>query len=58
MRLIDLWKVTADSFIFIKNADGTHTEYNGTKDMQDRIISNITATKYPMYDKVLEVTLV
>lgn len=57
MRLIDLWKVTADSFIFIKNADGTHTEYNGTKDLADKIIRNITATSYPMYDKVLEVKL-
>lgn len=55
MRLIDLWKVTADSHIFIRNSNGTVTEYNGGKD--NRVITNITATSYPMYDKVLEVTL-
>ena len=57
MKLRDLWKVTSDSFIFIKNEDGTVTEYEGTRDMQDRVVSHITATSYPMYDKVLEVTL-
>ena len=56
----DLWLRAPQSFIFIKNEDGTVTEYKGHRlSVEDSIgeVTNVVATKYPMYDSVLEVTM-
>ena len=48
------------SFIFIRNEDGSVTEYKGHRlSVEDSIgeVTHVLATKYPMYDSVLEVTM-
>lgn len=56
----ELWRVSPQSFIFIKNEDGSVTEFKGSRlSVEDSVgeIVNVKATKYPMYDSVLEVTM-
>lgn len=56
----DLWRISPQSFIFIKNEDGTVTEFKGnrlsTEDSVGEVV-NVEAKSYPMYKSVLEVTM-
>ena len=56
----ELWRVSPQSFIFIRNEDGSVTEYKGhrlsVKDSVGEVVS-VKATRYPMFDSVLEVTM-
>ena len=57
MTLKDLWRISPQNFIFIRNADGKVTEYAGGKDNADRIVKDILCTSYPNYRHVLEVKI-
>lgn len=60
LTIHDLWLRSPQSFIFIKNEDGSVTEYKGHRlSVKDSVgeVANVVAKKYPMYDSVLEVTM-
>ena len=69
MKLIDLLRVSPRSFVFVKDKSGKVHEavwgLNGKgyaalvdhKDWSDKAVTDVRATKYPMYDSVLEVTV-
>lgn len=57
MKLKELWMVSPQSFIFVRNEDGRVIEYKGTKDLASRTVEKATATSYPMYKSVIEVEL-
>ena len=58
--LQELWRVSPQSFIFIKNEDGSVTEYKGHRisatDSVGEVIK-VEAKSYPMFRSVLEVTM-
>lgn len=60
LTIQQLWIASPQSFIFIKNKDGSVTEYKGrrlsVKDAKGEVLT-VKATKYPMFDSVLEVTM-
>lgn len=58
MTVHDLYEVSPQSFIFINHKDGKPvTEYTGDKNgIGTHEIETVTATKYPMFQSVLEVT--
>lgn len=60
LTIQELWRVSPQSFIFIRNRDGSVTEYKGHRlsatDSVGEVIK-VEAKKYPMYDSVLEVTM-
>lgn len=61
MTLHELWRVSPQSFIFIRNADGSVEEYHGHPLATDKLasskVANVFATSYPMFKSVLEVRL-
>lgn len=57
MTLLELWNIAPRCHIFIRKDDGTVERYDGTRATGVRIIADVYATKYPMYDAVLEVKL-
>ena len=60
LTIQELWRVSPQSHIFIRNEDGSVTEYKGFRlsvaDSKGEVV-NVKATQYPMYRSVLEVTL-
>ena len=56
MTIKELAKVSPQCFIFIRNEDGTATEYKwGDNETGSLEITDVIATNYPMYKMVLEV---
>lgn len=56
MTVKDLWKVSPQSFVFIKDERTEKVkEYKGEKYGETLEIERVTPTSYPMYQKVLEV---
>lgn len=70
MTLYDLWKVSPQNFIFIVDGDGVE-DYRGDNNISGLVrkeyhgeafgkvikIDRIIATKYPMYEHVIEVII-
>ncbi len=57
ISLYDLWWVSPQCFVFIRGKDGKVREYRGNGPDSDKTVNWVLATKYPMYDHVLEVKL-
>ena len=57
MTLHELWEICPRCFLFIKQEDGRVREYKGSNADAFAQVADIYATKYPMYDNVLEVKL-
>ena len=62
MTVKDLWKVSPQSFIFVRKPDGNLDEIvSGPKGPQaeyrDREILSVLGTRYPSYSHVLEITV-
>lgn len=55
MTVRDVYEMTARSFVFVREPDETLTEFYGQEDLADKNVIDIHATRYPMYDHVLEV---
>lgn len=55
MKLYELWRVSPQSFVFVRLANGSVMEYRGGKNGADLEVSRVKATEYPMYKSVLEV---
>lgn len=54
MTVNEVYNTTAESFVFIKDKDGLLKEYCGQKELAGLKVVKITATRYPMYNSVLE----
>lgn len=54
MTVNDIYNMTAESFVFIRDTEGMLMEYYGQSDLAGLKVVKITATKYPMYNSVLE----
>ena len=54
MTVNDIYNATAESFVFIRDAEGMLMEYYGQSDLAGLKVVKITATRYPMYNSVLE----
>lgn len=54
MTVNDIYNTTAESFVFIKDKDGLLMEYYGQSELAGLKVVKITATRYPMYNSVLE----
>ena len=57
MKVKDLYDLTSESFIFINLEDAGCIEYYGQDEFSEKEITHITATKYPMYNSVLEIEI-
>lgn len=56
MRLGELWNVSPQCFIFIRNKNQVF-EYTGESRYKSSVVTTVLATSSPMYEHVLEVTL-
>ena len=57
MTLKELWDISPRCFVFVRQNDGSVKQYTGQKSGASALITDVCATKYPMYDHVLEVKL-
>ena len=57
MTLHELWSVSPQCFMFIRQKNGVLKEYTGGKKNADAVVEKIIGTSYPMFKNVLEVTL-
>lgn len=55
MTVKELWKVSPQNFIFLKDENGRVAEYTGTENGAALEVVDILATNYPMYKNVIEV---
>ena len=57
MTLHELWSVSPQCFVFVRQKNGQLKEYAGGKKNADAVVEKIIGTSYPMFKNVLEVTL-
>lgn len=57
MTLHELWRLSPQCFVFIRQKNGVLKEYAGGKKNADARVEKIIGTSYPMFKNVLEVTL-
>ena len=57
MTLHELWRVSPQCFVFVRQKNGVLEEYGGKKKYADAVVESVLATSYPMFKNVLEVTL-
>ena len=57
MTLHELWHLSPQCFVFIRQKNGVLKEYAGGKKNADAVVEKIIGTSYPMFKNVLEVTL-
>lgn len=57
MTLHELWRLSPQCFVFIRQKNGVLKEYTGGKKNADARVEKIIGTSYPMFKNVLEVTL-
>ena len=57
MTLHELWWVSPQCFVFVRQKNGQLKEYAGGKKNADAVVEKIIGTSYPMFKNVLEVTL-
>ena len=57
MTLHELWSVSPQCFVFVRQKNGQLKEYAGGKKNADARVEKIIGTSYPMFKNVLEVTI-
>lgn len=58
MTLHELWRVSPQCFVFVRQKNGQLKEYAGGKKNADSVVKSILATSYPMFKNTIEVELV